>query len=111
MIGITTHLSMVRNAMYCGGFSRSASLASICPEKRALFFSCPTQSLHKERSSSATRLHNYEVNHRRDSDSGEIEPRYASRTQRRIGARTIVASRDGVGSARSRLARAPLASQ
>ena len=67
MTGITTHLSMVRNATYCGGFNRSTSLASICPEKRALFF-LPDPILTQRRSSSATKLHNGEVNRCRDGD-------------------------------------------
>ena len=64
----TTHLSMVRNATYRGGFSRSTSLASICPEKWALFFFLPDLILTQRRSSSAPWLHNGGVSHRRDSD-------------------------------------------
>src|SRR5688572_5973381 len=67
MTGITSHLSLVRNATYCGGFDRSTSLASILPRKRALFF-LPDLILTHRRSSSATRLHNGEVNRCRDDD-------------------------------------------
>jgi hypothetical protein len=67
MTGLTTHLSMVRNATYCGGFNRSTSLASICREKRALFF-LPDLILTRRRSSLATKLHNGEVNRCRDGD-------------------------------------------
>jgi hypothetical protein len=58
---------MVRNATYCGGFNRSTSLASICREKRALFF-LPDLILTQRRSSLATKLHNGEVNRCRDGD-------------------------------------------
>ena len=58
---------MVRNATYCGGFNRSTSLASICREKRALFF-LPDLILTQRRSSSATKQHNGEVNRCRAGD-------------------------------------------
>src|SRR6185295_7377913 len=67
MTGITTHLSMVWNATYCGGFNRSTSLASICREKRALFF-LPDLILTQRRSSLATKLHKGEINRCRDGD-------------------------------------------
>ena len=57
----TTQCCIVLNATYHGS-SRSTLLAAICSWKRASFFFCPIQYLHKERSSSATRLHNGEVN-------------------------------------------------